>query len=277
MDSSEHRQRINRKNIGSKNSEEPRIEGEKPKSIRSIHRAIDLLSTISMLQGKMSNLTRLAREVQLPNSTVHRILTVLVQRGFVSYEPVGKNYHLGIELFRLGKEAQHFNIRDHLRNVLERISHESEDTVYLNVPSGNDGLCIDIIEGKYPIHTMGIRIGGRRPLGTSAGPLALLSFLPDDRVEAVIVANKRRYHHYGNLSEEKVRHNVLRSRKLGYALSEDIVIKGTTGIGVPVNDHEGRVVAAISVGAVSERLNGDRREYIVKLIKSEIAAVNIDS
>ena len=151
-----------------------------PKGNRSIHRAIDLLRAIAKLQGQGSGLSRLAKEAQLPRSTVHRILAVLVQRGLIAIDPMSKTYHIGIELVTLGTTAQQFTIKDRFRSALERISDVSEDTVYLFVRSGNDGLCIDRIVGKFPIHTLTLSVGGRRPLGVGAGCLALLAFLPED-------------------------------------------------------------------------------------------------
>ena len=41
------------------------------------------------------------------------------------------------------------------------------------------------------------------------------------------------------------------------------------GVGVPILDPEGRAVAALSIGTLSERLEGDRLPLVVDLIRNE--------
>jgi DNA-binding IclR family transcriptional regulator len=272
MKSKRNTQQSNRQETKSIISEKTPAEKRPPEVNRSIHRAIDLLHAIAKLQGKRSGLSRLAKEVQLPNSTTHRILSVLVQRGLITCEPISKNYQLGVELFSLGTEAQQFTIKDLLRPALERIAHESQDSAYLFVRSGNDGLCIDKIDGTFPIRIFDIGIGDRRALGLGAGCLALLAFLPEDQIETIILSNKVKYHQHYNLTAEKIRLLVKRSRELTYALSKDVVIEGTIGVGLPFYNRNGQVVSAISVGGISRRLKENRRQEIVELIRSEMAA-----
>ena len=98
-------------------------------------------------------------------------------------------HHLGIELFLLAGAAQQFSLRNQFRTALERIASETGDTVFLLIRSGNDALCIDRVEGKFPIRTIMIDIGARRPLGIGAGSLALIAFLPDAQFEVILSAN----------------------------------------------------------------------------------------
>lgn len=228
-----------------------------------------MLFAVKKYQDQGAVLTGIAKEAQLPNSTAHRILAVLVQRGLISFDPISKNYQLGIELFNLGSAVQQLNIKNHFRAALENIAGKSGDTVYLLIRSAYDCMCIDLVEGRYPIKALTYGIGDRLPLGIGSGSLALLAFLPDNEVEYIISANKERYLNY-NQSTKKIRRVVQQSRKLAYALSEGLRMKGVNGVGVPILDEKKKVCAAISVGSVSLRLDKKRREKIVKLIKSEI-------
>ena len=73
-----------------------------------------------------------------------------------------------------------------------RIAERTGDTVFLNVRSGPDVLCIDRKEGTFPIKTLIIEVGNRRPLGVGAGGIALLMPLPDEELERVVSANEAR-------------------------------------------------------------------------------------
>lgn len=235
---------------------------------QSIHRAIALLRAVAKYNEKGgANLSKLARDLELHVATAHRILSVLTSEGLITYDPFSKLYYLGIELFSLGIAAHQFSIRDCYRNALEQIAQETEDTVFLLIRSGYDVLCIDRVEGKFPIRTMTIDIGARRPLGIGAGSLSLIAFLPTERFEEAIAVNGRRYSQYKNLTADDIRQLAERARRQGYVVSKGLFHDGVTSVGVPVYDHHGEVVAAITVAAINERMDRARREMIVGFVK----------
>ncbi len=136
-----------------------------PAGAQSVGRAVALLRSVAKYNEQGAGLSDIARDSGLHSSTAHRMLSVFVAEGFVTHDPVSKQYHLGIELYRLGMAAHQYLIRDRFRFALEKIERETEDTVFLLIRSGNDALCIDRIEGTYSIRTIPIDIGSRRPLG----------------------------------------------------------------------------------------------------------------
>ncbi len=243
---------------------------------QSVYRTISLIRTVAEYNSQGARLSQIARKAGLPTATAYRILSVLVAEGFVGYDSMAKNYYLGVELFKLGSLANQFAIKDQFHSALFKVSQESEDTVYLFIGLGSDAVCIDMIEGKFPVHISTIGIGLQRPLGVGAAPLALLAFLPDEQVKKIILANKLRYPKYNNMSADTVRWGVERSRKLTYAYSESLVLEGIAGVGIPIYDRKGSLKAAISVGAISQRLQKKRREEIVTFVKSEIAGIKVD-
>jgi DNA-binding IclR family transcriptional regulator len=247
---------------------------------QSIRRAISLLRAVAKYNDGGVRLSRIARAVGLHIATTRRILRVLVSENLITYDPISKHYHLGFGLFCLGEAAHQFMIRNRFHTALERIASETEDTGYLLIRSGNDSLCIDRIDGSFPIRIMTLDIGGQRPLGFGAGSLALFAFLPDEQVEAILAVNAARIFEFIRLRGfrdvrmEDIRCLVAHSRELGYTLSQDIFIKGVSAVGVPIYNREGKIEASISVAAISERMDHDRCERIAKLVKSEIALVN---
>lgn len=235
---------------------------------QSVHRAIALLRSVAKYNEKGgANLSKLAREVELHVATAHRLLTVLVSEGLITHDPFSKVYHLGIELFSLGSAAYQFSIRDRYRNGIEQIAQHTEDTVFLLIRSGNDVMCIDRVEGKFPIRTMTIDIGARRPLGIGAGSLSLIAFLPDEQFENIVSANERRYPQYKDLTADHIRSLAKKARKLGYVVSKGLFHEEVTSVGVPVFDKHEEVIAAITVSAINERMGSERRDQIASLVK----------
>jgi DNA-binding IclR family transcriptional regulator len=247
----------------------------KTRGVQSIHRAIALLRAVVASGGSGAKLGDLALRAELHSATARRMLNALVAEGILTFDPVSRLYHLGIELFYFGAAAHQFKIRDRYRAALERVARKTEDTTYLVIRSGNDVLCIDRVEGSYPIRALTHQVGMRVPLGIGAGSLTLLAFSPEPEREAVLKANRLRYRQYNNRTEEDIRAMIRQARRQGYGVSEGNVMPGAVAVGVPVFDARGGAVAAISVSAVSQRLGKARRGEIAALLKEEVAAVAV--
>jgi DNA-binding IclR family transcriptional regulator len=243
------------------------IPSKVPTGVQSVERTIALLRSVANYNDQGARLSDIARACALHTSTTHRILSILVAEGFVTHDRVSKLYHLGIELYRLGMAAHQYLIRDRFRSTLEKIERETEDTVFLLIRSGNDALCIDRIEGTYPIRTIPIDIGSRRPLGIGVASLSLIAFLPPAEFEAVLAANASRYPQYKNLSADDIRQLAIESREAGYVVSLGLFHDNIISIGIPVFDSHSHVVASIAVSAISQRMTPNRRKYIYQIVK----------
>lgn len=176
-----------------------------------------------------------------------------------------------MEIYLLADTARHFFIRDQFRGVLEQIAKETEDTVFLLIRSGNDVLCIDRMEGKFPIKMMTIDVGVRKPLGIGAGSLSLIAFLPDEEFEKLLAINANRYVRF-NMNVEQIKSMGISSRRLGYVVSENLFHEGVTSIGVPITNSQKEILAAITVSTISQRMPPKRRAEIAKFIKKVAAA-----
>ena len=238
------------------------------KGVQSIHRAIALLRAVGRHNDHGAALSQIARESKLHVATVHRILSVLAQEGFITHDSISRRYHLGLELYLLAGSAQQFAIRNQFRRAMEQIAHETGDTVFLLIRSGNDALCIDRVEGKFPIRTVPVDIGARRPLGIGAGSIALMAFLPSDKVEGILSANAPRYPQFKKLTRKAIQALADLSRKSGYGISEGVFHEGVTSLGIPIGNEKGEVIAAITVSSTSQRMDKKRRQEILEIVKT---------
>ena len=128
--------------------------------------------------------------------------------------------------------------------------------------------------GKFRVQVLGFEIGERRVLGVGAAGQALLSFLPDDQREELIEANAPRYLKYYGIKSAEVRAWVKQTRQRKYALSVHRVTPDSIGVGAPVFNAKGEVIAAISMAGITSRMTKKRCEKIAHLLRSEIAAVD---
>jgi DNA-binding IclR family transcriptional regulator len=240
-----------------------------------ILRTIHLIQSVAENERSGIRLSKLARKVALPVTTVHRILSVLVSEGFIDFNASSKSYCAGIALHSLGQKAYRFALCDRFRSCLESIARATKESIYLVMRSGLDSLCVDLIEGRTPIRIMAYGIGSRHALGIGAASLALLAFSEKVEIDRILKANARRYAINNQVSLEKIQHLIEQALTLGYVFSEGQYLKGVNAVGVPIFGDKG-VEAAISVASVADRMNLGKSKEIARIIRSEIALVESD-
>lgn len=241
-------------------------------TVQSLDRAIELLRLISAEHKSGARLSALVAASGLAQPTVHRLLKQLVEGGLVMQD-AQRRYRLGHFAYELGLVAStHFHLRDQCAPYLARISAETGDTAFLVVRSGADSFCLDRQSGSFPIQVLTVEVGKRRPLGIGGGGLALLSFMPPDELPDVLERIEPHLHAYGGLTRETLLGLIQTARAQGYASITNYAVAGVTSIGVPIRDRGGVVIGAISVSAMTARMQ-PREGLVVQTLQREIAGL----
>ncbi|MBE7417396.1 MAG: IclR family transcriptional regulator [Ideonella sp.] len=253
----------------------PRIEsvraaGEQGDSpVKSISRAMRLLKILAGKPREGVMLVEIAKEAELGNTTTHRLLAALVEAGFAFQDPATRRYRLGSAAVLLGRQAHTHSVALTAQVFVERVATSTEDTAFVSVPEGRFSVCVARALGAFPIRSLALDVGGRRPLGVGAGSLAMLAAMTDERIDRVMEWNAGNYADFPSFDERTIRRMVDRTRREGFALNEGQVVKGMSAIGIAVLDDQGLPVAALSVSAISERLSGSRLKSVAKLLVRE--------
>lgn len=238
---------------------------------QTVHRVALLLRTIASEESQGTRLVDLARQTNLERPTVHRLLKGLIKEGLVEQQPATRRYCLGHLVFELGLAAvPQLNLRQLCQPAMVRIAERTGDTVFLSTRSGNDVVCLDRKEGSFPIKTLTVDVGNRRPLGVGAGGGALLMALPDEEIEEILASNSRHLSRYANLKVQDVRSMVRRGREIGYMFNDRQVTPGAMSIGLPITVPHGPPIAAISIGAISSRMTAARRQELAATLRREV-------
>lgn len=218
-------------------------------------------------------LQEIAKLAGLEQSTAHRIVSALNSVGFLSREPSSRRFHLGPLLFELFTTAfPHFNIQEVCLPSMEKLAEQLGDTVYLSVRSGFDGICVERLEGSYPIRACTVEVGMRRPLGVGAGNLALLSALGEIETNTIVEHCTPRYEEYG-LTEELVREKLETVGKRGYIYQDAVTSNAVKATALPIRGRTGYPFGALSITAIAERMPEDRAKVILEEMRLEIGKI----
>jgi DNA-binding IclR family transcriptional regulator len=241
-----------------------------PLGTQTIQRAVAVLRGIAATGGEGVRLSELARMLGLERPTAHRIVQGLVAQGMVRQDAQSRLYQLGHVVYELGLAASpSCNLREFCEPTLRLLAQKTGDAIFLMVRSGLDAVCLDRIEGSYPVQARTLNVGGRRPLGMGAGSLALLMTCQEADIERILAANAARFPAFGHTTPDRVRAAIARSHQLGYAHNDQDVLSGISAIGTSLDIGEIQPCAAISIAGIFSRFEEERRAMLADLLLRE--------
>lgn len=241
---------------------------------QSIARIELLLSALSEKPETGLKLGEVCAATGLGKATAHRLLSGLVTYRLADFDAESGRYMVGFKIFGWASGVgNRFGLAELARPSLRRLSEEFQDVVYLIVRNGDDAVCVERIVGSFPIKTLALKVGDRRPLGVGAGSAAILAMLPEDEQKAILARTaeaRRQYPH----AETEIPQVLREARRSGYTFVDGMIVPGICTVGAALCVDSGQPVAAISVSAISERMQPARRTEIAAAILREIAHIS---
>ncbi|VDS07842.1 Acetate operon repressor [Paracoccus haematequi] len=237
---------------------------------QAVARALSLLSLVGRGGAQGLGLSQLAAASGLARPTARRLLLALGAARLVEQDRATRRYHLGPETYLLaGFAAERHGIVHHARDAMLRLARETGDTVLLTVPQDDHTLCLERIEGDFPVRTHALMRGDRKPAGVGAGALAILAALPEAEAAALLA---RVAPLVGDLMPD-LRADLAMARERGHALNPGRIVAGSWGLGVAIRWPDGRPAGALSIAAVEHRMTPARQAELAALLHREAALI----
>lgn len=242
---------------------------------QSIQRAAQLLKLLTAQNRKGMRLVELYRKAKLERPTAHRILQGLIAERLVRQDETTKRYFLGPMIYEMGlAAAPQFQLRDVCHKHLLSLATLSADTVFLNIRSGMESVCIDRTEGAFPVKAFVLDIGRRRLLGVGAGGLAILSAMSrKDRARILKTNYPKIAYRYPRFDFEKTNTILEEGARKGYVVSDVIEVPGIRSIGMPITLTDGSPIAAISISALATRLDPERCAELALALREAVSKI----
>jgi len=242
---------------------------------QSFGRAAVILNALSASGEAGMRFVDIVRRTGFSQTTVHRLVAALVEHGFIEQEATGSRYFLGMRLAGWAfAAANRFGLAEVAHPIMHHLCEVTEDLVYLTVRSGNMAICVSRIEGAFPIRALVVKPGDRHVLGLGAGSLALLAFVRDvAEIERLLTLPEQQAGRaLRGVDDTRMRQWITDSRRNGYAFVQDLV-PGTSAIGLPICGPSGDPVAALSLAAISSRLEPSRLGEVLALLQAATSQI----
>lgn len=191
----------------------------------------------------------IARELELPRSTVYHLLTTLAAHGFVLHLREERRWGLGASAFELaGGYTRQQPLARRGRPLVAALSDRLGESAHLAVMSGGDVLYI--VEERAPRRPALVTdVGVRLPAHLTASGRAMLAALPREQVRALypdLSAFPDRTG-VGPRTPRELREVLREVRSRGYATENSEIADGLRSVGAAVLDAAGWPVAAVAV------------------------------
>jgi DNA-binding IclR family transcriptional regulator len=209
-------------------------------------------------------LTEIARKARLNKTTAYRLLTALEADGMVARSAQGDAWRLGNETIALGALALRSNdVLTAARPELAELVRETGETATLEILVGDEVLIVDGLAGPSLVGA-GTEIGTRWPAHATSTGKVLLAAERARGVESAIPGVETTRRRLRKVTSRTItdparfRRELERVSVRGWAAAIEELEAGYVAVGAPVHDHEGRAVAAISIGGPASRLTRAR-------------------
>lgn len=197
------------------------------------------------------SLGQIAQTVDLPRSTVQRIVQALQEERLLISSSQSGSIRLGPELHALAGAARD-NTAERCRPYLQRLMDDTGETVDLSVLRGGRMIFLDQVQGTHRLRAVS-SVGEAFPLTTTANGRACLSLLSEP--EACKLAENERAR-LGIASDwQRLARLLTKARAQGLAEDRDAHTEGISALGFAFNDFSGDL-HAISVPIPTHRFGG---------------------
>lgn len=212
------------------------------------HQALDVLGLLGRRVAPMPA-SVIARELDLPRSTVYRLLSVLCDHGFVVHLAEERRYGLGTAAFELGSSySRQEPLRWVARSVLSHLVEATGQHAHFAVLDGRDTLYLleERATGRSSLVT---EVGVRLPATLTASGLAILAAMPPSQVSALWPSREDlpRRHERGPTTLTRLRRELREARRRGWAREDGSVTLGFCSVAAAVLDHTGAPQAAVAL------------------------------
>lgn len=187
----------------------------------------------------------LSRELKTPRGTIYRILQTLITKGFVYQHESDKHFRLQhrVKMLSIGFTDE-LLLANVAKPIMKNLTEQLLWPVSLAVISENDLVVLENTDHFSRLAVEKFSVGHRMPVLMSASGLCILAFNNENtRADQLLAIGNRQ-----GLSHQELRSNMAAIRELGFAKSQRSRERVTiTAISVPINSHEGKSMAALTL------------------------------
>jgi len=201
--------------------------------------------------------SELARRMDLPKATIHRLLLALEAYGWLERDGGTRpRWSVTVKPISIGGRAiEHKSgLRMAALSIMDTLRHETGETVHLGLLQGDNILLIERIDGINSVNIF-LPVGTSWDLSWSSGGKAVLANLPAERQRLFLQTPRyRRKSETDIVPADVLAAELAMIRDRGFAISAGLPPAASSSVGAAIFDKHGQAFAGLSVTGAANRL-----------------------
>ena len=248
---------------------------DEPKySVKVLEKVVKILNLYTYNEGSFT-LDQIARKAGLSKTTAFRILKTLEKHGFFKHNELEETYSLGLKLMELGGIVySSISMRKVVSPYLDALAHSLKATILLGIIKDDHLLYIDKRESESLIRVSSY-IGLKRPPYYGMLGMTLVAYMSDEQKKKLLqLYPPVKITDQTVLDAGELMRRFDKIKKLGYYIEREEVIDGVVGIGVPIRDFSGNVVAAVGASMAGFQVNEKITQRVIKELTAASTSIS---
>ena len=242
--------------------------GHKTENVAAVLKVFSVLE--SLVENRRATLADLANLAMTSKATTHRLLHTMIELGYVEREDDTERYGLTLKLFSLG--ARSVQDRSEMLwaadRVMGKLSRMTGESINLGIMDNTEEKVV--YTHKYDSHynlSMQSTLGKRNPLHSTSLGKALLAWRDPKEIEERIARMAFEVTAPNTITDkDELLLDLAATKERGFAEEIEESEAGVRCMAVPIFDHLGRTVAAMSIAFPLFRFKEEQKSEIVKTI-----------
>jgi len=222
------------------------------KKILVVEHAVDIISCFTSENNNLS-LAELDKLLDIPKSTIHRILISLESKKVLVFNDKTKQYALGPVVLNWSSTMLHkLKIHNIARPYLVSFRDRSGETATLSLRVNLKRVYIEQVVSKNEVR-VSVEIGKFFPLHAGANGKVIMAFLPHEQIEQIINSDISRYTSSTITEKQYFLAELNKIQEVGYAVSVGERVLGSSAVAAPIFSKDGDIIGSIGIKGPSGR------------------------
>ncbi|WP_428910888.1 IclR family transcriptional regulator [Niallia sp. Krafla_26] len=232
--------------------------------MQSVQNGLKILNLFKTTKKTVMGTTEIAKNLDLPKSSVSRLLETLCQEGYL--EKIGVKYRLGFSLLNLsGLIKYHMEIQRVALEPFQKLVEKSGESAVVSVLEGARVIYILKQVCKEYFQIRG-DIGKGNPAFCSSSGKILLAHIPEKMVDDILKYGMPKMGPNSLTEPGILKSQLLEIKERGYSICIDEMHDDVISIAAPIRDYSESVVSAITLIGPKQRMMDKSITEMVDLV-----------
>lgn len=236
--------------------------------MKVIEKTLDIIEAI-LETGDEVGLANLAEITGFNRTTVHRIVSLLVERGYLYQKSKGDKYSLGLKFLQYSNPNRTItNLKEKALPYMQNLCDEISETINMAILDGYESVGIAVVAAERLLRVVPGEVN-KYPLHCTAIGKIHLAYMSDEKIESFINILSLPAYTDNTLTDPiQLIKEIKVIRRDGIAFDDEEYSIGIRSAAAPLRDNSGVTLAAISFVGPTVRISKPKLIQLSSALKN---------